>query len=160
STEVHGALERLSRGMSKRVASLLTGRHRLKYLAGTISGTLDVDRCDYLLRDSHMTGVRYGLYDLDWLLRVLRFGRISHDGKRDWVLGIDGRKGLPPIEEFFLGRHFMYQQVYHHKATRAADALIRSILTRATELLRDGSALPVPLALQAEARGDRCTASD
>src|SRR5262249_52637516 len=58
-TEVHVALERLSQGMAERVASLLTGQHRLNYLGGTISGTLDVDRCDYLLRDSHMTGVRY-----------------------------------------------------------------------------------------------------
>ena len=37
-----------------------------------VSGTFDVDRCDYLLRDSHMTGVRYGTLDLDWLLQSLR----------------------------------------------------------------------------------------
>jgi len=58
-----------------RVAALVLGRHECAYLARAVSGTLDVDRCDYLLRDSHMTGVRYGIYDLDWLLRALAFGR-------------------------------------------------------------------------------------
>lgn len=134
-TDVHRALERLSSGMAERVASLLLGTHRLAWLGRTISGTLDVDRSDYLLRDSHMTGVRYGLYDLDWLLRALSFARIDGAG---WVLAIEGRKGLPPIESFFLARQFMYQQVYHHKATRAAECLIRGMFLRLAELIREG----------------------
>ena len=96
---------------------------------------LDVDRSDYLLRDSHMTGVSYGVYDLDWLQQALNFGEV--DG--EYVLAIEGRKGLPPVEAFFLARHFMFQQVYHHKATRGAEALIRGIFTRVAELIRDGS---------------------
>ncbi|MCA9616898.1 MAG: HD domain-containing protein, partial [Myxococcales bacterium] len=56
-TEVHRALEGLSAGMAERVAGMLHGEHRLRYLARAVSGTLDVDRADYLLRDSHMTGV-------------------------------------------------------------------------------------------------------
>jgi HD superfamily phosphohydrolase len=99
---------------------------------------LDVDRCDYLLRDSHMTGVRYGIYDLDWVLRALTFGCVRSDGADHWVLAIEGRKGLPPIEGFFLARSFMYQQVYHHKATRAAEALIRGIFLRVASLIRSG----------------------
>jgi uncharacterized protein len=143
-TEVHRALEALAGGMSERVASLITGKYRLQYLARAVSGPLDVDRADYLLRDSHMTGVRYGLYDLDWLLRALAFGCVGSD----WVLAIEGRKGLPPIESFFLARHFMYQQVYHHKAIRAGEALVRSIFSRLTELIREGrrpSVVPRPL---------------
>ncbi|MGB5811464.1 MAG: HD domain-containing protein [Polyangiales bacterium] len=131
STDVHRTLEGLSAGMSTRVAQLLNGTHRLGYLCRSIAGTLDVDRADYLLRDSHMTGVRYGLYDLDWLLQALTFACV--DGQ--WVLAIEGRKGLPPAESFFLGRHFMYQQVYHHKATRAAEALVRAIFSRVSELI-------------------------
>lgn len=154
-TEVHRALERISKGMSDRVASLLEGDYRLPYLARAVSGTLDVDRCDYLLRDSHMTGVRYGLYDLDWLLRALRFGGVpTDDGGCEWVLAIEGRKGLPPIESFFLGRHFMYQQVYHHKATRAAEAIVRATFVRIAELVRDGRPPhPIPPAFSAAARG-------
>lgn len=149
-TEVHRALEGFSRGMSGRVASLISGQYRIGYLARAVSGPLDVDRADYLLRDSHMTGVRYGLYDLDWLLRALAFGSIGSE----WVLAIEGRKGLPPIENFFLARHFMYQQVYHHKAIRAGEALVRSIFSRLTELVRDGRRPPaLPLPLEAAALG-------
>lgn len=134
-TEVHGVLESLSRGMSGRVAGLLSGEHRLSYLARAVSGTIDVDRCDYLLRDSHMTGVSYGVYDLAWLLQALTPAQAPNG---QWVMAIEGRKGLPPIEGFFLARQFMYQQVYHHKATRAAEVLIRAILQRATELTAAG----------------------
>ncbi|MBK7156827.1 MAG: hypothetical protein IPH72_34530 [Sandaracinaceae bacterium] len=79
--------------MAERMPGMLQGRHRLGYLARAISGTIDVDRADYLLRDSYMTGVRYGLYDLDWVLRALAFGQVEHR----WVLAVEGRKGLPPI---------------------------------------------------------------
>lgn len=157
STEVHRALESLDPGMATRVAGLLRGEYRLGYLARAVSGTLDVDRADYLLRDSHMTGVRYGLYDLDWLLRALSFAEVEGE----WVLAIEGRKGLPPIEGFFLGRHYMYQQVYHHKATRAAESSIRGILGRVAELVRD-DAIPegTPAALVSAARGETVSLGD
>ena len=151
STEVHQTLESISSGMSSRVVSLLSGDYRLGYLSHSVSGTLDVDRADYLLRDSHMTGVRYGLYDLDWLLHALTFACV--EGR--WVLAVQGRKGLPPVESFFLGRHFMYQQVYHHKATRGADALVRAIFIRMSELVQEGRP-PDPLlpAFRAAALGE------
>jgi len=151
STEVHQTLESISAGMAERVTSLLGGSYRLGYLSQSVSGTLDVDRADYLLRDSHMTGVRYGLYDLDWLLQALTFACVNDR----WVLAVQGRKGLPPVESFFLGRHFMYQQVYHHKATRAAEALVRAIFMRVSELIFDGTP-PDPLlpAFRAAALGE------
>jgi HD superfamily phosphohydrolase len=139
STDVNRALASLSRDMPERVVALLAGTHPLAYLSRSVSGMLDVDRCDYLLRDSHMTGVRYGIYDLDWVLRALTFGCVrTRSGSEEWVLAIEGRKGLPPIEGFFLARSFMYQQVYHHKATRAAEALIRGIFLRVASLIRAG----------------------
>ena len=145
-TDVHVALRELSSGMPERVAALMAGRHRLAYLARCISGTLDADRSDYLLRDSHMTGVGYGVYDLDWLLRALSFGQLPNG---EWVLAIEGRKGLPPIEGFFLARQFMYQQVYHHKATRAAESLISAVFTRVAELVQEGDgSLVMPAALR------------
>jgi HD superfamily phosphohydrolase len=158
-TEVHAALEAHSEGMAERVAGLLEGRHRLGYLARAVSGTLDGDRADYLLRDSHMTGVRYGLYDLDWLLRALAFAQAP--GQGEWVLAIDGRKGLPPIESFFLGRQFMYDQVYHHKATRAAEALIRALFVRLSELVRCGEEPErTPTAIRAATHGDEIALAD
>jgi len=138
STDVHRVLRGLRSDMPEAVVALLSGSHRLGYLSRSVSGMLDVDRCDYLLRDSHMTGVRYGIYDLEWLLRALTFDCVRSDGRPEWVLAIEGRKGLPPIEGFFLARSFMYQQVYHHKTTRAAEALIRGIFLRVAALIRGG----------------------
>jgi HD superfamily phosphohydrolase len=158
-TDVHRALEQLGGGTADRVARLARGEHRLAYLGQAVSGTLDVDRCDYLLRDSHMTGVRYGIYDLDWLLRALTLGEVHEaSGARRTVLAIEGRKGLPPIEGFFLARNFMYQQVYHHKAVRAAEVALRAVLMRVSELIREGEQLaPCPHALTLAARGEPST---
>ncbi len=132
STGVHATLVQIGAEMPARVAALIRGEHPLPYLARAVSGTLDVDRCDYLLRDAHNTGVRYGVYDLDWLFRSLRFAPALHGARGGApVLAIDGAKGLPAIEAFILARLFMFQQVYLHKATRSAEWMIRTILARA-----------------------------
>ncbi len=129
-----------------KVAELVHGRHELTYLARAVSGTLDVDRCDYLLRDAHATGVPYGRYDLDWLLRSLTFAPAS--GPSAPPLAIDGAKGIVSLESFILARLFMFQQVYFHKAARAAEWMIRAILARAAELVQTGVPLPgVPSAI-------------
>jgi len=153
-TEVHQVLTRLDPQMPERVAALVRGENAMPYLAKAVSGTFDVDRCDYLLRDAHATGVRYGLYDLDWLLRSLRFTR-SASPDRAPALAIDGAKGLPAIEAFILARLFMFQQVYLHKATRAAEWMIRTVLSRAAMRLVDGERLPsTPRAIELGAHGE------
>jgi HD superfamily phosphohydrolase len=160
STEVHRILSSVDATLPARVADLVHGRHELPYLAKAVSGELDVDRCDYLLRDAHATGVRYGVYDLDWLLRSLRFGP-SGAGDRAPPLSIDGAKGLPAIEAFITARLFMFQQVYLHKATRAAEWMIRTILARAVEVLRAGHRLEdVPPAVASAARGEPIALGD
>ncbi len=154
STGVHQVLASLDPQMPARVAALVRGEHELPYLAKAVSGTFDVDRCDYLLRDAHATGVRYGLYDLDWLLRSLRFTPVSHPNDAP-SLAIDGAKGLPAIEAFILARLFMFQQVYLHKATRAAEWMIHAALERAARCLLDGERLPgVPRAIELAAHGE------
>lgn len=154
STGVHRVLASIDSGLPARVNDLVHGRHRLAYMAKAVSGEFDVDRCDYLLRDAHATGVRYGLYDLDWLLRSLRFGPSGGGGGPAPILAIDGAKGLPAIEAFIIARLFMFQQVYQHKATRSAEWMIRTILARAVAVLRAGGRLDaVPPAVTAAWRG-------
>jgi HD superfamily phosphohydrolase len=154
STGVHAVLSALDPGMPARVAALVNGEHELPYLAKAVSGTFDVDRCDYLLRDAHATGVRYGVFDLDWLLRSLRFAPM-HEPNDVPSLAIDGSKGLPAIEAFILARLFMFQQVYLHKATRAAEWMIRAALGRAVQCIVDGERLPsVPRAIELGAQGE------
>jgi HD superfamily phosphohydrolase len=154
STGVHQVLAGLDPQMPARVAALVRGEHELPYLAKAVSGTFDVDRCDYLLRDAHATGVRYGVFDLDWLLRSLCFAPVSSENQAP-SLGIDGAKGLPAIEAFILARLFMFQQVYLHKATRSAEWMIRRALSRAAERLMEGERLPqVPRAIELGSRGE------
>lgn len=151
-TEIHRALAAAEPEMPSRVERLVHGVHPMPLLARAVSGTLDVDRCDYLLRDSHMTGTRYGLFDLDWLLRSLAL-EPDAGGPR---LVVDGSKGLPAVEGFFLARLFMYQQVYFHKVTRAAEAVLRSAFRRLADLVADGrvpDGTPAPIAMLA--RGER-----
>lgn len=153
STGVHRVLASIDPHMPERVAALVRGEHPLPYLARAVSGTLDVDRCDYLLRDAHSTGVRYGIFDLDWLFRSLRFAP-SAEGVAPG-LAIDGAKGLPAIEAFILARLFMFQQVYLHKATRSAEWMIRTVLARASKLVADGERLPgTPRAIELSAHGE------
>jgi HD superfamily phosphohydrolase len=152
STEVHQLLRESDPGLPARVNELVHGRHRLGYLARTVSGTFDVDRCDYLLRDAHSTGVEYGKFDLDWLLRSLRFGEPRDDGEAP-SLAIDGAKGLPAIESFILARLFMFQHVYFHKTSRASEWMLSRLLARVCRLLSDGARLPlVPRAIESIAQ--------
>ena len=156
-TEVHRALASVEPEMPSRVERLVHGVHPTPLLARAVSGMLDVDRCDYLLRDSHMTGTRYGLFDLDWLLRSLAL-EPAEGGPR---LAVEGSKGLPAVEGFFLARLFMYQQVYFHKATRAAESVLRSTFRRLADLVADGrvpAGTPEPIAMLA--RGERISTPD
>jgi uncharacterized protein len=152
STGVNRVLVSIDPHMPERVAALVRGEHPLPYMARAVSGTLDVDRCDYLLRDAHSTGVRYGNYDLDWLFRSLRFA--PHAPGEAPGLAIDGAKGLPAIEAFILARLFMFQQVYLHKATRSAEWMIRAVLARASQVVGEGERLPgTPRAIELAAHG-------
>jgi HD superfamily phosphohydrolase len=133
STGVFRVLADFDPALPKEVEGLVFGRHRVAHLARAVSGTFDVDRCDYLMRDSHMTGVRYGLFDLDWLLASLRLwtptGTPTGAGGPA-VLAVDGEKGLTAVEGFFLTRVYMYRQVYLHKAVRAAEVVMHALFER------------------------------
>jgi len=159
-TDVHKILTRLDSALPERVARLVEGHHELTFLARAVSGTFDVDRCDYLLRDAHATGVGYGRFDLDWLLRSLRFG-IPESESDAPPLAIDGEKGIPAIESFLLARLFMFQQVYFHKTERACEWMLARALERAHQLLADGARLPgTPPGLVSLARDSRASLGD
>ena len=153
SSEVHRVLARQDPDMPSRVAQLVAGKHSLPYLARAVSGTYDVDRCDYLLRDAHATGVRYGNFDLEWFQRSLRFAPLPDDGSAP-PIAIDGAKGIAAIESFVLARLFMFQQVYFHKATRSAEWMVRGALSLAVRRLAEGTDLPgTPPAIRSAAAG-------
>ncbi len=131
-TEVHQVLREVDPRMPLLVERLVHGESPIPHLARAVSGTFDVDRCDYLKRDSYMTGVTYGLLDLDWLLQSLRL--YVPEGAAASGLAVDGNKGLTAVEGFFLARLYMYRQVYLHKAVRAAEYLVRGLFRRLLEI--------------------------
>jgi HD superfamily phosphohydrolase len=160
-SEVCRVLSAADPALPARVADLVLGRHELTYLARAVSGTVDVDRCDYLLRDAHGTGVPYGRYDLDWLLRSFTFAPSGGPKGVGPPLAIDGAKGIVSLESFVLARLFMFQQVYFHKAARSAEWMIGAILSRVAELLRAGTRLDdVPIAIAAMAQGKKVSLTE
>ena len=83
-----------------------------------ISGELDCDRMDYLMRDAHHTGVPYGFYDIDRLIQTLSLVRVPE--KREIHLALD-YTGIRAFEDFLLARYHMLLQVYFHKTANCFD---------------------------------------
>lgn len=130
-TEVGGVLRSYSSELPQRVAAIIEGKFQPAALAQLVSSQLDVDRMDYLLRDSLMTGAKYGIYDLEWVINALA---IDVEADRIFVAA----RGLYAVEEYLQARYYMFRQVYFHRTLRSAEAVLRSALHRALELLEAG----------------------
>ncbi|MXV14893.1 HD domain-containing protein [Hufsiella ginkgonis] len=107
-------------------------RHPKKFLYQLVSGQLDIDRMDYLNRDSFFTGVSEGVIGFDRIIKML-------DVKDDHL--VVEEKGIYSIEKFLIARRLMYWQVYLHKTVIAAEQLLVKILERARELASAGTHL-------------------
>ncbi len=141
---VHTVLAQADPRYPSQIIQLFNRTFQPAFAVKLLSSQLDVDRMEYLVRDSLCTGVTYGYFDLNWLIHSLRLVQLQDD----WELAIDLRKGLHAAEGYVLARYYMYQQVYHHKTARAADVMVRKILQRAAELLHAGHELAVTPALK------------
>lgn len=115
------------------VAEVIQRIHPAKSVVKLLSSQLDVDRIDYLLRDSTMTGAGYGKFDLEWLINVLTIE--EYNGEVE--VGLNLKKGMSIAEDFVMARYYMYKNVYFHKTTKGAELLIDIILKRAIELYND-----------------------
>ena len=104
---------------------IFTGKYPKKFLHQLISGQLDVDRMDYLTRDSFFTGVSEGVIGYDRILKML----VVHDGE----LMVE-EKGIYSIEKFLVARRQMYWQVYLHKTVVVAEMMLVNALKRVREL--------------------------
>jgi HD superfamily phosphohydrolase len=130
-TEVGRVLRSYSDELPHRVAAIIEGKFQPAAIAQLVSSQLDVDRMDYLLRDSLMTGAKYGIYDLEWIINALQ---IDEAGDRIYVAA----RGLYAVEEYLQARYYMFRQVYFHRTLRSAEAVLRSALRRALALLEAG----------------------
>ena len=112
--------------------SIFTNSYPKKYLSQLVSGQLDVDRLDYLRRDSFFTGVSEGVVSSDRIIKMLE---VVND-----QLVVE-KKGIYSIEKFLVARRLMYWQVYLHKTVHSAESLLLSILERAKFLASQGHEL-------------------
>ena len=104
-------------------------RYHKKFLYQLVSGQLDLDRMDYLNRDSFFTGVSEGVISFDRIIKML-------DVVDDQL--VVEEKGIYSIEKFLIARRLMYWQVYLHKTVIAAEQMLVKILERAKELSGEG----------------------
>ena len=113
---------------------MFQGKYQRKFFNQLISSQLDVDRLDYLKRDSFFTGVSEGNINAE---RIVSMMNVCEEGE----LVIDA-KGIYSIENFLTARMFMYWQVYYHKTSALAEFLLVKILERAKFLVSQGEDLP------------------
>jgi len=120
-------------GQLELAISIFENRYEKKYLHQLVSGQLDMDRMDYLNRDSFFTGVYEGVIGYDRIIKMLSV----HDG----ALVVE-EKGIYSIEKFLIARRLMYWQVYLHKTVLVAEQMLVQILKRAKFLVQQGMNLP------------------
>jgi HD superfamily phosphohydrolase len=119
-------------GQLETALQIFNNQHPKTFLHQLVSGQLDVDRLDYLRRDSYFTGVSEGMIGTERLLKMLHV--------EDNQLVVES-KGMYSIEHFISARHIMYWQVYLHKTVLAAESLLLQILNRTKTLARAGETL-------------------
>lgn len=106
---------------------IFKNQHKKKFLHQLVSGQLDIDRLDYLKRDSFFSGVAEGVISADRIIKMLNV--------KGGQLVVDA-KGIYSVEKFLIARRLMYWQVYLHKTVLAAEFLLLKILKRAKYLSR------------------------
>lgn len=118
--------------------AIFKGQHHRQFLHQLISSQLDMDRLDYLKRDSFYTGVSEGNINSERLISMLTV--------QDDELVIE-EKGIYSVEKFIVSRRLMYWQVYLHKTGLVAERLLVNVLKRANELALEGVELKASKAL-------------
>jgi len=111
---------------------IFNGNYKKQFLHQLVSSQLDMDRLDYLKRDSFFTGVSEGVISSDRIIKMLN---VSND-----ELVVE-QKAIYSIEKFLIARRLMYWQVYLHKTVLSAETLLVNILKRAKELSAQGMEL-------------------
>lgn len=130
-TEVGNVLKDFSAELPKNIADIIRGTFRPRALSQLVSSQLDVDRMDYLLRDSLMTGAKYGIYDLEWIIKSLE---IDEENDRLYV----SARGIYAVEDYLQARYYMFRQVYFHRTLRSAEVVLRSLFKRSLQLYAEG----------------------
>lgn len=127
-TKINKILRNYAPGFLEQVCQYIEKKHENYILNQILSATIDVDRMDYLIRDSHHAGVVYGNFDVNRLLKII-------DVQNDELVFME--KGIQTLEDFILSRYHMFGQVYLNTKTIGNEQLVQGILNRIRKLHND-----------------------
>ncbi|WJP97653.1 HD domain-containing protein [Macrococcus bovicus] len=128
-TEVNAVLSRVHPGFAQEVADVINKTHQNKLVISMISSQIDADRMDYLQRDAYHTGVSYGSFDMERILRLMR-------PTEDEV--VIKESGMHAVEDYLMSRYQMYWQIYFHPVSRGGEVLLNRCFKRVKALYEAG----------------------
>lgn len=120
-SEIHCILSAADVRLPQDVADIIGYRYKNDLLNQLVSGQLDADRMDYLLRDAYFTGTSYGTFDMERILRTIRI--------QDAHLAVK-ESGIHSVEDYIMARYHMYWQVYLHPVARSYEIMIALLFER------------------------------
>lgn len=132
-TELNQVLTEISPRLPEDIVSIIEHNHPNDILNQIISGQLDADRMDYLLRDSYFSATSYGQFDLERILRTMRVRKID-ENKKALVVKYTG---IHSVEDYIMARYQMYWQVYYHPVARSYEAVFIQLFNRLKDIFKD-----------------------
>ena len=120
-TEVNAVLRRVADDFPEKVAQVIEKTYPNELVVSLISSQIDADRMDYLQRDAYYTGVSYGHFDMERIMRVMR-------PRENGV--VIKESGMHAVEHYIMSRYQMYLQIYFHPVSRSAEVVLNHILKR------------------------------
>ena len=132
-TELNSILRAVSKKLPEDIVSIIQHTHENDILNQIVSGQLDADRMDYLLRDSYFTATSYGQFDLERILRTMRV-RKTVEGRKVIVVK---HTGIHSVEDYIMARYQMYWQVYYHPVARSYEAVFIQLFNRLKDIFKD-----------------------
>ena len=131
-TELNSILRAVSEKLPQDIVSIIQHTHENDILNQIVSGQLDADRMDYLLRDSYFTATSYGQFDLERILRTMRV-RKTAEGRKVIVVKYTG---IHSVEDYIMARYQMYWQVYYHPVARSYEAVFIQLFNRLKDIFK------------------------
>lgn len=132
-TELNAILRVVSKRLPEDIVSIIQHTHENDILNQIVSGQLDADRMDYLLRDSYFTATSYGQFDLERILRTMRV-RKTAEGRKVIVVKYTG---IHSVEDYIMARYQMYWQVYYHPVARSYEAVFIQLFNRLKDIFKE-----------------------
>lgn len=127
-TQIHDCLIKADKRLPEDIVAIISYCHPNELLNQMVSGQLDADRMDYLLRDAYFTGTSYGNFDLERILRTIRI--------QDERIVVK-ESGIHTVEDYIMARYHMYWQVYYHPVARSYESILTLLFKRMKNIYQE-----------------------